>query len=122
MNETINIAPTSTAFDQAIIERIGANRIEAGANRVFILDEPGRAWLVDAGHLDIFATTVDENGACGRRRYLGRVPAGSVAFGTDPLQRGADDQDRLAFIAVPGLETVVYEGDRLALVSGSMNG
>ena len=111
----------ASPFGQAVLDRIRATRLEVGANREFVFNDPNVVWLVDAGYLDIFATTIDRSGKSGRRHYFGRVPEGRVAFGMAPQSRAVDEEEWVGLIAVPGLGTVVQRGDRNALVQGQFD-
>ena len=97
---------------------IQTQRVSTEDNRVFVLDDPNRVLQVESGYLDVFVTTVNDAGNSGRRHYVGRVPAGGVAFGTEPLKSESTSGSRAVFIAVPGLKTVAHAGDYSTLISG----
>jgi len=94
------------------IERIRGERIPAGAARPFLLDDPERVHLVEQGHLDAFAVELRGNEPVSRRRFLARVPAGSMAFGSRPLTDPARPERVFGYLAVPSLDAVLIAGDR----------
>ena len=106
-----------------MIERLRGRREQLGANRPFVMNDPERVHYVERGHLDIFA--VESRGAevVGRRRFVARVPAGELAFGTTPLPlaerpEGARQGDRgpqLGLLAVPSQDAMIIVGERAGI-------
>ena len=95
-----------------IIERLHGERIAAGAARPFLLDDPARVHLVEQGHLDVFAVEFRGDEPVSRRRFVARVPAGAMAFGSRPLSDPARPERVFGFLAVPSLDAVLIAGDR----------
>ncbi len=79
----------------AFEERNAAGKADAG--RVFLLDQPNRVWLVDAGNVDIFLVEMQEGGASGARQHVIRVDEGQAIFGFRPSAESG-----LALLANPG--------------------
>ena len=95
-----------------IIERIDGIRIETGAHRPFPMDDPARVHFVEQGHLDIFAVELRANEAVGRRRFVARVPAGEIAFGSRRISDEPAADSSFGFLAVPSQDAVVVQGAR----------
>ena len=87
-----------------LIERIRGVRIETGAHRPFPLDNPDHVYFVERGYLDIFAVEWSADEVAGRRRFVARVPAGEMAFGSDQIAAPARAERAFGFLAVPSLD------------------
>ena len=98
--------------DASIVERLRGERIVTGAARPFLMDDAERVCLVEQGHLDVFAVELDGDEAAGRRRFVTRVPAGSMAFGSDRAADPARPERVFGLLAVPSLDAVLLTGDR----------
>ena len=105
--------------DGATIERLRGVRIETGADRPFLLNDPDRVFLVDRGYLDVFAVELDGEEPVGRRRFVARVPPGEMAFSVEPVED--PDRRRFGLLAVPSLDTVVIDGARDGVASDSFD-
>ena len=102
--------------DISIVERLRGVRFAAGANRPLVLDDPARVWFVERGHLDVFAVELRRREPVGRRRFVTRVLAGKMAFGSEtvPVPGGPDV---IGLLAVPAVDTVIVEGSREGVAS-----
>ena len=101
-----------------IIERLRGVRIETGAHQPFIMDDPARVHFVEQGQLDVFITRLDADAAMGRRHFVTRLAAGQVAFGVERIQTPAHT---FGFLAVPGLDTIIIDGEREGIASKSFD-
>ena len=108
-------------MDVALIERIHGVRIATGADQSFLMDDPSRVYLVEQGHLDIFAVELSGSEAIGRRRFIARVPGGEMAFGHRRV--AAPDKPARVFglLAVPSLDAILIEGELEGVSSGSFD-
>ncbi len=104
--------------DVPLIERIRGLRIETGANRPFSMDDPTRVHFVEQGYLDVFAVEMKADQVAGRRRYVARVPAGEMAFGSERIEDPARPGRTFGFLAVPSLNAVLVEGERIPHKTG----
>ncbi|HEX9344133.1 MAG TPA: hypothetical protein VF995_11030, partial [Actinomycetota bacterium] len=59
-------------------------RIETPAERKLSLEGPGAVWLVERGHLDVFAVARDNGHQRGRLHFLARLPEGAILLGAPP--------------------------------------
>ena len=96
-----------TAISPPPIERIRGVRVETGAHRPFLMDNPARVYFVERGHLDIFAVELSAEDAAA----LSRVPAGEMAFGHDRVAAPQQPSHVFAFLAVPSLDAILIEGE-----------
>lgn len=103
--------------DVPIIERIRGVRIETGAHRPFPMDDPARVYFVEQGYLDIFAVALNAAEAAGRRRFVARVSAGEMAFGSDRVRYPVQAERTFGFLAVPSLNAIIIEGERSGVAS-----
>ena len=100
------------------IERIGGASFAAGAHRALALDDPGRIYVVEQGHLDIFAAEFRGAEVVNRRPFATRVPAGSVALAAPRAVRG---ERVFGLLGVPSRSAVLVEGKRSALTGGPLD-
>ena len=98
----------------AVIERVKRRSFEAGANQPILLDDPERAFYVERGHLDLFAVEVEDGEPTNRSPFVGRIPAGALAFGAPVLERDAE-RNSVVLQAIPGRSAAVVECDRAGL-------
>ena len=110
-----------TAISPPPIERIRGVRVETGAHRPFLMDNPARVYLVERGHLDIFAIELSADDVAGRRRFVARVPAGEMAFGHHRVAAAQQPSRVFAFLAVPSLDAVLIEGERDGVSCGGFD-
>ncbi len=77
----------STAFELFAME---GSSLATGANAPLPLIDPGAAWLVTTGHIDVFAMTItrDKNSPNLSRTHLLRVHTGQLLFGQHPPRAG----------------------------------
>ena len=97
--------------DRPIIERIRGTRLETDATKPFLMDDPERVYMVEQGHLDIFAVELRADAPVGRRRFVVRVPAGTMAFGNARVADPERPERVFGLLAVPALDTVLIEGE-----------
>ena len=65
-------------------QRASAERArELAGNRPLVLDDPGAAWIVEAGAVYLFAVPAERGVPVGGREYLGQVGPGDAVFGMD---------------------------------------
>ncbi len=57
--------------------------VRVGGNIPVRLDDPERAWLIQLGHVDIFAAPLLDGERTGARTFLFRAEAGQMLFGVD---------------------------------------
>ncbi len=100
-----------------LIERIRGVRIETGAHRPFPMDDPARVHFVEQGYVDVFAVELSEGEAAGRRRFVARVAAGEMAFGSVRIEDPAHPRRVFGLVAVPSLNAVIVEGERGGIAS-----
>ena len=98
--------------ESPILERLRGERIVTDAARPFLMDDPERVYLVEEGHLDVFAVELRGNEPVNRRRFVARVPAGAMAFGSDRVPDPNQPERVFGFLAVPALDTVLIAGER----------
>ena len=108
----------NTATSPPPTERLRGIRVETGAHRPFLMDDAARVYLVERGHLDIFAVEVDAQDVPGRRRFVARVPAGQMAFGHHRVAAPQPPLRVFAFLAVPSLDAVLIAGERDGVSTG----
>ena len=104
--------------DASIVERLRGERIVTGAARPFLMDDPERVHLVEQGHLDVFAVGLDGDEPVSRRRFVTRVPTGSMAFGSDRVADPARPEHVFGLLAVPSLDAVLLAGERAGVGAG----
>ncbi|MEW5929403.1 MAG: NHLP bacteriocin export ABC transporter permease/ATPase subunit [Gemmatimonadota bacterium] len=100
---------------------------DSGADRPLLL-EPGRAWLVLAGRMDVYATRVVDGEPAGTRTHLFRVECGAPLFGagTDPatgtalLAVGAPGT-RLAEVGLEPLRALAAAPEKHAAVAALLH-
>lgn len=103
---------------QDLLRNAPVSRISVGAHDAFLLVEPERFHVVETGHVDLFAVLVDEKrDTVTRKPFVSRIGVDGVFF-EPPIFRHEDEQEGyFAFLAVPGLNTVLVRGERRALAS-----
>ena len=101
----------------SIVERINGARMRTGAHRPFPMDDPDRVYFVEEGYLDIFAVGLGADGVAGRRRFVARVPAGEMGFGSRQVHRRQRPDRAFGFLAVPSLNATIVEGERTGVAS-----
>ena len=74
--------------------------------RTCLLNDPTRAWLVQAGRADVFSVRVEDGVPVGNRKHLFRVGAGQLLFGI-AQPPGTD----VALYAVGSVDTEIVEVD-----------
>jgi len=77
-----------------------ASQERRGGHQPIRLDEPGQAWVILAGQVELFLVSQDADGA---RHHLASVPAGGLLLGIE----GAEGSEATAFtlLAVPHVDT-----------------
>ena len=107
--------------DLPIIERIRGERITADAARPFVMDDAERVYMVEQGHLDIFAVELHGNEPVSRRRFVARVPADSMAFGSERVTDSTRSERVFGFLAVPSLGAVLIAGERAGVADDTFD-
>ena len=102
-----------------LIRRIPMSRAELGANDAFLLDHEEAFYLVENGHVDLFAVMADDRrNALTRKPFIARIQAGRAFFGSPVTPSLADEAPGFfAFQAVPAPRTVLLRGEREPFVS-----
>lgn len=85
-----------------------------GGHQPLSLDDPGRAWLVCNGRVELFLVSRLDDGAAGVRHHLATVPAGGLLLGI--ASEGAAD---FTLLAVPHPDTELVEWPFAVLVAAS---
>lgn len=93
--------------------------VKLGANQSFLLDNREVFWIVDTGYVDIFAVRLDKSSRqeFRRRPFVARVEAGRGFTAGPVIESALEPPFRLAFLAVPGQNTVVTTRKRSDLAS-----
>ena len=107
--------------DIPIIERIRGERIITHAAEPFLMDDPERVYMVEQGHLDVFAVELRGDEPVNRRRFVARVPDDSMAFGTKRVSDPARPKRVFAFLAVPSLDAVLIAGERAGVAADTFD-
>ena len=102
--------------DNTVTERIEGVSFRVGGNQPFLMDEPGRAFWVESGHLDIFAVELLDNAVTSRTPFVTRVPAGAMCLGAQRLT-GPRGSALFSFMAVPSMDAVITAGTRAGIAS-----
>ena len=98
--------------DVPLIERLRGKRIVTGGARPLLMDDRERIHLVEQGHLDVFAVELHGDDAVNRRRFVARLPAGSMAFGSDRVADPGRPGRMFGLLAIPSLDAVLIAGER----------
>ena len=96
-------------------------RRETDATQPFVMDDAERVHLVERGYLDVFAVELAGDRPVGRRQFVTRVAAGEMALGVDRVADPARPERVFGFLAVPGLDTVVIDGERAGVAAGEFD-
>ena len=104
-----------------ILERLRGVRRETDATQPFVMDDAERVHLVERGFLDVFAVELAGDRPVGRRQFVTRVAAGEMALGADRVADPARPERVFGFLAVPGLDTVVIDGERAGVAGGEFD-
>ncbi len=100
------------------LDRLQGARLKTGANRPFPLDTPEQVYLVEQGYLDIFVAEVTQQTVTGRRRFVARINAGEMAFGSVPARVR---QRSFGLLAVPSLSAVIITGQRAGIAADGVD-
>ena len=95
-----------------VIERLRGTRLRTGANRPFALDDRDRVHYVEQGHIDVFVVESRGDRIVGRRRFVGRIRPGEMAFGVAPLEIPGRHGRTLGLLATPSQGAVLVAGER----------
>jgi len=96
-------------------------RRETDATQPFVMDDAERVHLVERGFLDVFAVELAGDRPVGRRQFVTRVAAGDMALGADRVADPARPERVFGFLAVPGLDTVVIDGERAGVAAAEFD-
>ncbi|MDE0343926.1 MAG: NHLP bacteriocin export ABC transporter permease/ATPase subunit [Deltaproteobacteria bacterium] len=104
---------------QDLIHDIPHSRLEVGARDAFVLLEQDEFYMVEKGHMDLFAVVIDaEESVLTRKPFVARFEVGEAVFcGPIRLASRSSDSDYCAFQVVPSQDTVVIRGKREHLAS-----
>ena len=103
-----------------LVPRLRTSRMEVGARDAFPLLDLESIYLVERGHIDLFATVIDDKGRTRTRKpFIARIAAGNVFMATRPIQgRTLGGEDfLLAFLAAPSLNSSLLQGKREQFLS-----
>ena len=109
------------ANDASVLERLRGKRIVTGAARAFLMDDPDLVHLVEQGHLDVFAVELHGDEPVNRRRFVARVPTGSMAFGSDRVAAPTQPERVFGLLAVPSLDAVLIAGERAGVAADTFD-
>ena len=98
--------------DVPVVDRIRGVRIRTGANRPFTLEDDRRVVYVEQGHLNLFVVEFEGDRIVGRRRFVGLIRPGEMAFGAKPLTLRDRPGQRLGFLVVPSQGAIIVMGER----------
>ena len=104
-----------------ILERLRGIRRETDATESFVMDDAEQVHLVERGFLDVFAVELAGDRPVGRRQFVTRVAAGEMALGADRVADPARPARAFGLLAVPGLDTVVIDGERAGIAAGEFD-
>ena len=82
------------------------------------LDQPGVAWVVEAGHADLFMARLRGSGDLGARTHVVRIEAGDAFFGFD-TSIFATSSRSWTIIAQPGAEARIARRERKYLTDAA---
>ena len=113
-------------FDSQLLERIAGERLAVGYHNPFLVTDPGVAWLVLRGQVDLYLTPLRDGRVVSTGRHLARFVPGDLIFGISEIvlpepgdlspawhQPGTS----VGLRAVATMGSQVYRGD-LARISG----
>ncbi len=88
----------------------GVERVPLDGRRPRLLNDAARAMLIVAGHVDLFAVSIEGGAAVGSRYHLCRIETGEIILGLPFVKADAQEQ-RLGVLAVggQGAETLVLD-------------
>ena len=107
--------------DTTVIERIRGERIVTDAARPFLMDDPDRVYLVEQGHLDVFAVELCGEEPVSRRRFVARVPADSMAFGSARVADTTRPERVFGLLAVPSFDAALIAGERSGVAADTFD-
>ena len=104
---------------QDLIGRGPVSRMDTGAHHAFLPLDRDEFYIVETGHVDLFAVAVDGSGNnLNRSPFVARVPVGGAFFGAHVLPTTCKGEPGiLAFEAVPSVNAVLFQGKRENLAS-----
>ena len=93
-----------------------AQFLRRGGHQPLRLDDPAKAWVIQAGQVELFLVSRGPEGEEGARHHLASVPTGGLLLGIDGA-RGAD----FVLLAVPHVDTLLMAVPCAALVAETGN-
>ncbi len=102
-----------------LIHDFPRSRTELGAHDAFLVTDRSAYYIVEQGHVDLFAVVENQNGhILNRRPFVARIAKGKAFFGA-PVLSDAETGDGYAFVflAVPSRDAVVIRDKRERLVA-----
>jgi ATP-binding cassette subfamily C protein len=98
--------------NKTVIEKITADSVRSPVSeKPLLLKGSADTWLVESGKVDLFLVDVNAQGAEGARVPVGRVEAGGILFGIDPL--ALQGEANLVAVTVPGTVLHAIRTERL---------
>jgi ATP-binding cassette subfamily C protein len=105
-------APAAAA---RLLTGLGGERLAVGQHNPIRLDQPGRAWLVLEGRVEVQAVPMQGGEPAGLPRHLLAAAPGEVLFALPALAGAGPGGTDLVLRAVAGLGSVVLAADRATL-------
>nr|WP_315491338.1 NHLP bacteriocin export ABC transporter permease/ATPase subunit [uncultured Rhodoferax sp.] len=88
-------------LNKTVIEKITADSGGVPVSeKPLLLQGATKTWVIESGKVDLFLVDVDAQGNEGARIPVGRVEAGGILFGVDPV--ALQGQAKLVAVSVPG--------------------
>ncbi len=105
---------------QDLISEIPVSRTELGGHDAFLLRDRDAFYIVESGHVDLFAVLVEQerNEIQTSKPFVNRIPVGKAFFGGQVLRRTRGDEGGVFILqAVPSQNAVLLQGQRQHLAS-----
>lgn len=111
---------------QDLISEVQVSRTELGGHDAFLLVDPEAFYIVESGHVDLFAVVVKQEGNEGnegndvqtRKPFVNRIPVGKAFFGGQVLRRTRGSDGGVFILqAVPSQNAVLLQGQFQHLAS-----
>ncbi|HWK70199.1 MAG TPA: NHLP bacteriocin export ABC transporter permease/ATPase subunit [Burkholderiaceae bacterium] len=99
-----------------LLDTAGERRMVAG-NTPFLLNDPGAAWWLEQGRIELFLVETDNGRAHGARRHFTSIEPGTLLFGLDAADSAPAG---FSLLAVPHVNTEVRRIDRAQLAALGM--
>lgn len=95
------------------------NGATLGANDAFLLDSKEHFWIVERGFVDIFAVRIggEDEKEHRRKPFVARIGKGGLMLGGAPIESRLAPPQKIAFLAVPGRDTILQTRRRRDLAA-----